>query len=117
LGFHDLSKPFIDQALSLYSDWGAIAKYEWLLVQFNLCFNTGYSGFCLAPLMKFKFGDVREKTLSEPAQVIIRSWRTRQHSSALQWTKNEDDNERMFLRQRRTLGAFWTSLKNDIPFM
>jgi hypothetical protein len=40
-GCHDLSQTYFDRALSRYSDWGATAKYEWLLVERNLRFNTG----------------------------------------------------------------------------
>ena len=44
LGSHDLSKPYFDRALNLYSDWGAIAKYEWMLVERNLRFRTCNDG-------------------------------------------------------------------------
>jgi histidine kinase len=44
LGCHDLSNRFFDRALNLYSDWGAISKYEWLLVQRSLRFNTSNRG-------------------------------------------------------------------------
>ena len=38
LGCHDLANSYLEIALSLYGEWGATAKYEWLLVQRNLLF-------------------------------------------------------------------------------
>jgi hypothetical protein len=41
LGCHDLSNTHLDRALSLYAEWGANAKYEWILAQRSLqCNNT-----------------------------------------------------------------------------
>ena len=44
VGCNDLSKTYFDRASNLFSQWGAIAKYEWMLVERNLRFNTSHRG-------------------------------------------------------------------------
>jgi hypothetical protein len=45
LGFHDLANSYVEIALSLYAEWGATAKYEWLLVQRSLQFDHNSTNF------------------------------------------------------------------------
>ena len=44
LGCHDLSKPYFDRASSLYSQWGSIAKCEWMRKERSLRFNMSDCG-------------------------------------------------------------------------
>jgi hypothetical protein len=46
LGIHDLANTYVEIALSLYAEWGATAKYEWLLVQRSLQFDPSSSNMC-----------------------------------------------------------------------
>jgi tetratricopeptide (TPR) repeat protein len=47
LGCHELANTYVIIALSLYAEWGATAKYEWLVVQQrNLHFDPSGSNTC-----------------------------------------------------------------------